>query len=70
MGCAFENAIRRIKQEGLDLSESHQCWIHAGDVILLGKNINTVQKNKEALLHASKETGLAVKKQVAKYGTW
>jgi len=26
------NTIRRIKQERMDLNESHQCLIHAGDI--------------------------------------
>ena len=62
------NTIRRIKQERLDFNESHQWLIHAGDVNILGKNINTIKKSIRTLLHPSKEIDLAVKKQ-AKYGT-
>lgn len=59
------NTIRRIKQERLDVSESHQYLIHAGDVKPIDKNVNTIQKSIRTLLHASKETDLAVKNQAA-----
>jgi hypothetical protein len=52
----LEYAIRRIqgKQKGLKL------LAYADDVNILGENIDTMQKNTEALLDAGKEVGLEV----------
>jgi hypothetical protein len=62
-------AIRRVqeKQEKLKLSGTHQFLACADDVNILGKNIDTMQKNKEALLDASKEVGLEVNSEKTKY---
>jgi hypothetical protein len=66
---AWENAIGRVqeKQEGLKLNGTHQLLAYADDVNILEENIDTTQKNTEALLDASKEVGLEVNSEKTKY---
>jgi hypothetical protein len=42
------------------LNGAHQLLAYAFDINVVGENIDTVKKNMEALLYASKEVGLEV----------
>jgi hypothetical protein len=55
------------KQEGLKLSGTHQLLAYTDDVNILGENIDTIQKNKEFILDASKKFGLEVNSEKTKY---
>jgi hypothetical protein len=65
---ALEHAIRRVQvnQNGLKLNGSHQLWIFADDVNVLGGSIHTIKKT-GALLVSSTEIGLEVNADKIKY---
>jgi len=65
----FEYAIRRVQahQGGLKLNGTHQVLVYADDIIILKGNVHTIKKKAEALVVASKETGLEVNADKAKY---
>ena len=58
---ALKYAIRgaQVNQNGLKLNSANQLLVYADDVNILGGSIHTI-KNTEALVVASKETGLEV----------
>jgi hypothetical protein len=66
---ALEYAIRRVQenQEGLKLDGTHRLLTYDDDINIVGENTDTIQKNKEALLHASKELDLEVDPKRNKY---
>jgi hypothetical protein len=59
---ALEYAIRKAQenQAGLKLNGTCQLLAYTDDVNLLGDNLDTIKKNKETLIDASKEVGLEI----------
>ena len=51
----------------MKLNGTHQLLFYADDVNILGGSLHTVKKKAEALIVASKETGLAVNVDETKY---
>jgi hypothetical protein len=66
---ALDYAIKRAqeKQEGLKLNATHQLLAYADEVNIVGENIDTIQKNTEALVDAAKEVGLGGNSEKTKY---
>jgi hypothetical protein len=65
---AVEYAIRRVQvnRSGLKLSGTRKFLVYADDN-LLGASILTIKENTEALIVASKETGLEVNADKSEY---
>jgi hypothetical protein len=49
------------------LNGTHHLLAYADDVNLLGDNIDTIKKNTETLIDASKEVGLQINVEKTKY---
>jgi len=66
---ALEYAIRRVQvnQDGLKISGTHQLLAYADDVNILEGSIHTLKENAEALVAATRETGLEVSADKTKY---
>jgi hypothetical protein len=66
---ALEYAIRKLQENqlGLKLNGTHELLAYADDVHLLRDNKDTVKKNTETLIDASKEVGLEINVQKTKY---
>jgi hypothetical protein len=66
---AVEYAVRKVRenQVGLKRNGTHQLLAYADDVNLLGDNIDTIRKNKETLIDASKEVDLEINVEKTKY---
>jgi hypothetical protein len=73
MAIAFQLCFRMChwegpgNQVGLKLNGTHQLLVHADDVNLLEDNIDTINKNTEALIDASEEVGQEVNTGETKY---
>jgi histidinol-phosphate/aromatic aminotransferase/cobyric acid decarboxylase-like protein len=69
LNLALEYAINKVheNQVGLKLNGAHQLLAYADDVNLLGDNIDTINKNRETLIDASREVGLEVNIEKTKY---
>ena len=67
--CALGYAIRSVQviQDGLKLKGLRQFLIYADDDNILGVSVHAVEENAEALVMASKETGLEVNTDKSKY---
>jgi hypothetical protein len=52
---------------GLKLNGRHELLVYADDIYLLGDNIDTIKKNTQTLIDASKDVGLEVNPEKAKY---
>jgi hypothetical protein len=65
----LEYAIRKVQenQVGLKRNGTHQLLDHVDDVNLLEDSIDTINKNTESLIDASKEVGLEVNAEKTKY---
>jgi hypothetical protein len=59
---ALVYAIRRVQvnQDGLKLNGTQQLLVYVHGVNMLGGSVHTMQENAEALIVASKESGLEV----------
>jgi hypothetical protein len=58
----YKYAIRKVQgnQVGLKLNGTQQLLAYADDVNLLDDNVDTIKKNTQTLIDASKEVGLEV----------
>ena len=55
---------------GLELNGNHQLRVYAGDVNVLGENLQIVRENSEVFIKASKDIGLELNAQNTKCTVW
>jgi hypothetical protein len=65
----LEYAIRKFQENRarLKLNGTHQPLAYSDDVNLLGDNMDTINRNTQTLIDASKEVGLEVNVEKTKY---
>jgi hypothetical protein len=65
----LEYAIKsvQVKQDGLKLNYADQILVYVDDINILRGSVHTIQKNTEALIIASKQSGLGVNVDKTKY---
>jgi len=65
---ALEYAIRiQVNQDSLELNGTHELLVYADDVNILAGSIHTLKENAEALVAATRKTGLEVSADKTKY---
>jgi hypothetical protein len=66
---ALDYTIRRVQLnlDGLKLNGKIPPLVYADDVNMLGESVNTIKKNTDALVVASKEIGLELHADKSKY---
>jgi len=64
----YTNKRVQINQDGLKWNGTHQLLVYADDINILGGSVYIIKENTEALIVASKETGLEV--TADKLSTW
>jgi hypothetical protein len=66
---ALEYAISKVQenQVGMKVNGTHQLLAYAVDMDLLGDNIDTINKNTQTLIDASKEVGIEINAEKIKY---
>jgi hypothetical protein len=57
----------QVNPDGLKFNVTHQILVYAKDVNIFGGNIHTYTENADALVVATKKTGLEVNAETAKY---
>jgi hypothetical protein len=65
----LEYAMRKVQEDqvGLKWNGTHQLLAYAGDVNLLGDNIDTIKEITDTLIDAGKEVGLEINVEKTKY---
>jgi hypothetical protein len=51
----------------LKINDTHQLLVYADDVTILGRSVQTIKKDTEALIDAHKEIGLEINAGKTKY---
>jgi hypothetical protein len=66
---ALGYSINKVQENpvGLKLKGTHKLLVYADDINLLGYNIGIIKKNRETLIHASKEVCLEINTEKTKY---